>query len=113
MSNIAKLPDRIKDKARELNFAAKSDDAANLSLAECIPDGTPILTPSYYDEACLGYEFIRTGGIRLVYSGEVCVQILRRNSTTDISYEQAVGHLAEMFGALDAANAPAFVWGFE
>ena len=112
MDHIVQLPSRLTDQARELKLG-KPEAPVELPLADCIPDGTPILTPAYYDEACIGYEFTKTGGIRLVYAGEVCVQVLRRNATAALSYEQAVGHLAEMFGALDAANAPAFVWGFE
>ena len=107
LASVAGLP------ISEVSAGDKKDANDYLPLRARIPEGTPMLEPEYFDEACIGYEFRRDGGIRLSYAGELCMTVLRRNSATELSMDEAAAVLGNMTSGLNAENAPAFIWGLD
>lgn len=89
----------------------RKDQNDYLPLCARVPQGTQILLPDYFDEACIGYEFMKHGGVRLAYAGELCVRLLMRNSQDGISFDDAVERLAKT--AESMKTTPAFIWGLD
>lgn len=85
--------------------------AANeVSIRDRLPEGTRVLDPAWFDDAILGYSFPFEGGISVVYSGEVCVDLVKRNLGLDT--EAAGENLASVAAQFDGV-APVFVWGLD
>lgn len=87
-----------------------SNSGNEISVRERLPAGTQCLDPEFFDAAILGYSFNKDGGVSVVYSAEVCIDLMKRNLGIDT--KEASNGLAfvarEFVGA-----APVFVWGLD
>lgn len=87
-----------------------SKNGNEISTRDRLPEGTQCLDPEWFDAAILGYSFNKDGSISVVYSAEVCIDLMKRNLGIDT--EDASKGLAfvarEFVGA-----APIFVWGLD
>lgn len=81
-----------------------------ISVRDRLPADTQCLDPEWLDAAILGYSFTAGGSISVVYSAEVCIDLLKRNLGLDT--EDASEHLAiAAQGFLGVV--PVFTWGLD
>lgn len=84
--------------------------ANDVSTRDRLPEGTRLLDPAWFDDAILGYSFVPGGGISVVYSAEVCIDLVKRNHGLDTEAASlALADVAEKFDGIP----PVFVWGLD
>lgn len=87
-----------------------SKNGNEISTRDRLPEGMQCLNPEWFDAAILGYSFNKDGGISVVYSAEVCIDLIKKNLGLDT--EQASGELAAV-SLTFSGTTPTFTWGLD